>query len=130
MYNSLHVEERTVAVTALRVSAKIQKPKFLHGLTLRHSRGVTLIDTLVGTALMLVIFLGIAAAFQLAVDVVLNNKARGGAIALANERMEYMRSLSYPLLGTSGGIPSGSIAQSEPVVLNGITFTRRTLVRY
>lgn len=92
--------------------------------------GVTLMDTLVGTALMLVIFLGIAAAFQLSVDVVTNNKARGSAIALANERMEYMRSVSYASLGTSGGIPSGSIAQSEAVVLNGITFTRRTLVEY
>ncbi|MSU73861.1 carboxypeptidase regulatory-like domain-containing protein [Candidatus Kaiserbacteria bacterium] len=93
-------------------------------------RGVTLMDTLVGTALMLVIFLGIAAAFQLSVDVVTNNKARGSAIALANERMEYMRSVTYASLGTSGGIPSGSIAQSEAVVLNGITFTRRTLVAY
>lgn len=93
-------------------------------------RGVTLMDTLVGTALMLVIFLGIAAAFQLSVDVVTNNKARGSAIALSNERMEYMRSITYASLGTSGGIPPGSIAQSESVVLNGITFTRRTVIEY
>ena len=94
------------------------------------SRGVTLIDTVVGTALMLVIFLGIAAAFKLAVDVVTNNKARGSAIALANERMEYIRSLTYAAIGTSGGIPPGAIAQSEPVTLNGIPFTRRTIVEY
>lgn len=93
-------------------------------------RGVTLMDTLVGTALMLVIFLGVAAVFQLSVDVVTNNKARGSAIALSNERMEYMRSITYASLGTSGGIPSGSIAQSESVVLNGITFTRRTVIAY
>src|SRR3989344_6967994 len=95
-----------------------------------YSRGVTLMDTLVGTALMLVIFMGIAAVFQLSVDVVTNNKARGSAIALANERMEYMRSFAYASLVTSGGIPSGSIAQSESVVLNGVTFTRRTIVGY
>lgn len=99
--------------------------------SLEHTqRGVTLMDTIVGTALMLVIFLGIASTFKLAVDVVTNNKARGSAIALANERMEYMRSITYASLGTSGGIPSGSIAQSESVVLNGITFTRRTLIEY
>src|SRR3989344_272031 len=95
-----------------------------------NSRGVTLLDTLVGTALMLVIFLGIVAAFQLSVDVVTNNKARGSAIALANERMEYIRSLAYASIGTSGGIPSGSIAQSETVVMNGVTFTRRTVIAY
>ena len=98
--------------------------------TTHYSRGVTLIDTVVGTALMLVIFLGIVGAFQLSVDVVTNNKARGTAIALANERMEYIRSLTYASIGTSGGIPTGSIAQSESVTLNGIPFTRRTLVEY
>ncbi len=93
-------------------------------------RGVTLMDTVVGTALMLVIFLGIWAAFQLSIDVVTNNKARGSAIALANERMEYIRSITYASIGTTGGIPSGSIAQSESTALNGITFTRRTLIEY
>ena len=87
-------------------------------------------DTIVGTALMLVIFLGIAAAFQLSIDVVTNNKARGSAVALAGERMEYIRSLSYASIGTSGGIPAGSIAQSEIVTLNGIPFTRRTTIAY
>lgn len=95
-----------------------------------HTRGITLIDTMVGISLMLVIFLGIFAAFQLSVDVVSNNKARAGAIALADERMEYIRSLAYTAVGTSGGVPSGNLEQSETVALNGITYTRRTLVVY
>ncbi len=94
------------------------------------SRGVTLIDTLVGVALMLVVFLGIFAAFELSVDVVTNNKARAGAIELADQRMEYIRSLTYSVVGTVGGIPSGSIPQSETVVLNGVTYTRRTVIEY
>src|SRR3989338_2352394 len=94
------------------------------------SRGVSLIDTLVGTALMLVIFLGIAGAIQLSLDVVTNNKARAGAIALANERMEYIRSLAYASVGTVGGIPSGLMAQSETVALNSVSYTRRTVVEY
>ena len=92
--------------------------------------GVTLIDTIVGTALMLVIFVGIAAAFNLAVDVVTNNKARAGAIALANERMEYLRSLPYASLGTVGGIPNGTVPQTETLTFNGVTYTRRTLIEY
>ncbi|MDO8553116.1 MAG: carboxypeptidase-like regulatory domain-containing protein [bacterium] len=96
----------------------------------RRARGVTLIDTLVASALMLVVFVGIAGVFKLSVDVITNNKARAGAIALANERMEDIRSLSYALVGTVGGIPSGSIAQSDTVVQNAITYTRRTTVMY
>ncbi len=96
----------------------------------KSSRGVTLLDTVVGTALMLVIFMGIAAAFELSLDVVSTNKARGGAIALADERMEYVRSLPYTSVGTVGGIPSGSIAQSETLTLNNVSYTRRTVVEY
>ena len=93
-------------------------------------RGVTLIDTVVGTSLMLLVFVGIFAAFQLSVDVVTNNRARAGALALMNERMEYVRSLDYASVGTVGGIPSGPIAQSEPVTLSDIPYTRRTTIQY
>src|SRR3989344_5862086 len=107
--------------------------KVFSGYTLvasRYSRGVTLIDTVVGTSIMLVVFLGVFAAFQLSVDVVLNNKARAGATALANERMEYIRSVTYSQVGTVGGIPAGIIPQIETIALNGITYTRRTFIRY
>jgi len=93
-------------------------------------RGVTLIDTIVGSALMLVVFVGIAGVFQLSIDVVTNNKARAGAIALADDRVEYIHSLAYSAIGTAGGIPSGAIPQSETVVSNGVSYTWRTTVEY
>jgi hypothetical protein len=93
-------------------------------------RGVTLLDTVVGVSLMLVIFVGVAATFQLGVDVVSNNKARASAVALLDERMEYIRSLPYTSIGTVGGVPSGTLSQSESLTLNGISFTRRTLIVY
>lgn len=105
-------------------------PESAYPLRRNQERGVTLIDTLVGSALMLVVFLGIAAAFQLSVEVVTNNKARAGAIALGNERMEYLKSLTYPQIGVIGGIPAGNVPQIETVDFNGITYTRRTLVLY
>lgn len=95
-----------------------------------YSRGVSLIDSIVGIALMTLVFVGIVGVFRLSVDVVTNNKARSGAIALANQRMEYIRSLTYAALGTSGGIPSGALAQTETLALNGVTYTRRTLIEY
>jgi hypothetical protein len=103
---------------------------FRRGSRMCGSRGVTLIDTIVGIALMLVVFLGIYGAFELSVDVVMNNKARAGAIALADQRMEYIRSLTYSAVGTALGIPSGLIPQSETVALNGVTYTRRTVIAY
>ena len=93
-------------------------------------RGATLLDAVVGTALMLIVFIGIVGAFRLTVMVVSNNKARAGAVALANERLEYIRSLSYSAIGTVGGIPAGTIPQTEPVSLNAVDYTRRTFVSY
>ena len=93
-------------------------------------RGASLIDVVVGSALMLVVFMGISAVFQLAVEMVSNNKARAGAVSLSGERMEYIRSLSYNSVGTAGGIPAGAIAQSEAVSLNGLSYTRRTFIAY
>ncbi len=93
-------------------------------------RGLTLLDTVVGIGLMVVVFVGIASAFELSIQVVTNNKARAGAIALADQRMEYIRSLPYSSVGTVGGIPTGAIPQSEAVSLNGISYTRRTYIEY
>src|SRR3989344_5337820 len=94
------------------------------------SRGVTLPDTVIGSALMLIVFVGIAGVFQLSVEVITNNRIRAGAIALANERMEYLRSLSYPQIGVIGGIPAGNVPQEETVLYNNVSYPRRTMVFY
>lgn len=92
--------------------------------------GASLIDSIVGVALMSLIFVGIAGVFKMAIELVSNNKARIGALSLAQEQMEYIRSLSYDAVGTQGGIPPGAIDPLEQKNLNGVSYTRRTLVRY
>ncbi len=94
------------------------------------ARGMTLIEAVVGAAIMLVVFLGIFAAFQVSIDLVFSTKAATSATALVNERMEYIRGLTYDAIGTVGGIPSGTIPQTEQVMLNGIPYVLSTLVQY
>jgi hypothetical protein len=93
-------------------------------------KGASLIDTMVGVALMLLIFVGIAGAFQLSIELVSNNNARIGATALAQEQMEYIQSLTYNDMGVTGGIPPGNVSQTEAISLNSVSYTRRTLIRY
>lgn len=93
-------------------------------------RGMTFIDVVVGTAIMLTVFLSIFAAYQLAVELVMNSKARVGGLSLVSERMEYLKSLPYESLGTVGGIPSGTIAQVSTTTKNNISYTMRTLIKY
>lgn len=93
-------------------------------------RGMTLIEAVVGTAIMLVVFLGIFAAFQISIDLIFSTRAATSATALVNERMEYVRGLTYDAIGTQGGIPAGPIPQVEQITANGVNYTVATLVQY
>lgn len=94
------------------------------------TRGMGLLDSVVGVALMLLVFTGISGVFKISIEMVTNNKARTGALALAQEQMEYLASLEYAALGTVGGIPQGVVPGVEQITLNGVSYTRRTLVAY
>lgn len=90
--------------------------------------GFTFIDIIVGTALLLIVSLGIFGAYQLGVKVVSQSKARITAIALANQKMEMVRNLSYQDVGTIGGIPAGQINETETIVRNNIEYAVKITV--
>lgn len=104
----------------------------MHTLFVRtHSqKGASLLDAVFGTALFLVVFLGIFGAFKLSLALVTSNKLKTGALALANERIEYIRALPYNDVGTIGGIPQGELEIEETIELNSTNYTRRTFVQY
>jgi len=93
-------------------------------------RGFSLVELLVVAALMLVVFGGIFASFKYSLDLITQSRAKLSALTLANERLEYIHSLSYDAVGTVSGIPSGTIPQVSTTSLNTITFTETVLIEY
>lgn len=93
-------------------------------------RGMTLIDVLVGSALVLIVFLGLFGILKLSLNVTSLAKLKATATALTTSRMEYVRSLPYESVGTVGGIPAGILPQNETVIDGGISFSVRTYVEY
>jgi hypothetical protein len=93
-------------------------------------RGMSLIDTLVGSALTLVIFLALFGLVRASILIVTSAKAKAGATAVATAQMEYIRSIPYVSLGTIGGIPAGSIPQNATTTLNAISYGVRTFIVY
>jgi len=92
--------------------------------------GLSLIESLIGVTLLLIVFISIFVLVQLGIKLTSQSKARIGATALANQRLELVRNLPYNGVGTIGGIPAGSIPETETIVRNGIPYTVKTTVVY
>jgi len=95
-----------------------------------YNHGLSLIDVIVGVAIMTILFVGVFGLFNTSLTVLYDSRARAGATALLEERMEYIRSLPYRDIGTEGGIPSGKLTEAETIDFEGITYDRRTFVQY
>ena len=96
----------------------------------RPLRGVSLIDVIVGTFLVLVVFMTLFGLLRASILVSAVAKARASATSLATSQLEYVRSLSYDSVGTIGGIPPGIVPQYATTTLDNFTFVTRTFIGY
>lgn len=96
----------------------------------RRNAGFTFIETLVALGVLGIFFAAMALIIQQVLENVGSSRVRSTAIALAQERMELVRNLPYNSVGTVGGIPQGSLPQSETVTVNGLPFTVKSSVVY
>ncbi len=93
-------------------------------------RGFSLIELLIVAAVSSLFFGGLFVAIQSSLKLVIDSRARTSALSVANDQIEYIRSLAYDAVGTVSGIPNGAIPQVSTTTLNGIVFTKRTLIEY
>ncbi len=96
----------------------------------RELQGFSLIDVIVGIALMLIIFLALFGVLRASLMLSTLSKAAAAATELANTQMEYLRGLSYDALGTIGGIPAGPVPQTATSTVDGISYAIRTYIVY
>jgi len=92
--------------------------------------GFTLVELIIVSALSVIIFGALFGSLKYSLDLVSASRAKLSALAVANDRMEYFRSLPYNDIGTILGIPPGTIPQNSTTSLNGIEFTEKVLVEY
>jgi hypothetical protein len=91
---------------------------------------MSLIDVLVGIALVLIVFAGIFGLLRAELQTQGLAKLEAAATTIASSQMEYIRSLEYSAVGTDGGIPAGTIPQTATTTDGGLTYTVRTYVEY
>lgn len=94
------------------------------------SRGMSIVDVIVGIALILIVFLALLGLLRASLLISSSSKAKAGGTAVVTTQMEYVRSLSYDTVGTVGGIPAGPIEQYATTTMNGVPYGVRTLIQY
>lgn len=92
--------------------------------------GFTLLEVVIAGFVLGTIVVGIFSMITLTLKASHDGQLRIIATGLANEKMEQVRNLPYASVGTVGGIPAGSIPQTQQVTRNGQTFTVSTDIRY
>lgn len=92
-------------------------------------RGFTLIETLVGSVIFLVVALSAYKAFGLLMDAVSASQTKLEATALANEKFEIIRNLTYYNVGIIAGLPVGKIQRTETVLKDKYSFNIETTIR-
>lgn len=91
---------------------------------------MSFIDVIVGSALILIVFLALFGLLRASVLVSALTKSKAIATAVAESQMEYVRGLTYASVGTVGGIPAGPVPQYATTTSNNITFVTRTFIDY
>jgi len=78
----------------------------------------------------LIFVLAVVGIFRVSAQLIFLNKARAGALTLANEQLEFARNLTYTKVGVAGSFINGSLPATETIPFNGINYTRITFVEY
>lgn len=89
----------------------------------RTTPGMTLIEVMVALAIFAIAMTGLYSLIVMGIRVSTDSRARLDATALANERIEMVRNLSYNDIGTIGGVPSGALQRTEIKTVNRIQHT-------
>lgn len=97
---------------------------------IKNPKGFTLIESLVFLFLFAVISATFLQTYATGTYLIIDSKNRLGATALANQKMEIIRSIAYTSIGTTTGIPAGNLSENEVISVNTTSYTVHTFVQY
>lgn len=105
---------------------------------IRNLQGFTLIESLVFLFIFSVVSIVFLQMYVVGTRLIIESKNRLGATALANQKMEIIRSIDYTTIGTKHwngnawvyGIPAGDILENETISVNTVRYSVDTDIRY
>lgn len=95
---------------------------------LKNQSGFTLVEVLISIFILSIIITSASVAFVYAIRVTQDNKYNMTSINLANQTVEYIRSLQFVDVGTIGGDPIGILEQNRIENVDGVNYKINTLI--
>lgn len=92
-------------------------------------KGFTLIESLVGVAVFLMIAVSVYQAYAITTNAVRASRLKVVATALANEQFEIIRNLPHTDVGVVSGSPAGKIPANQTLTRDGVSFIVITTIR-
>ena len=92
-------------------------------------QGFTLIESLVGVAVFMIIAVSVYQAYAAVMNASCVSRLKITATALANEQFEIARNLPYDEVGVVGSIPNGKIPRTQNLVRDNTEFMVETTIR-
>lgn len=101
----------------------------------RHPRssplsGFTLVEAILFLFLFSVITMAFYQTWAAATKHIVNVKNRLGAVAVANQQIEIIRSIIFDDIGTTTGIPVGTLQEYQTLAVNNAVYTVHTFVQF
>ncbi len=93
-------------------------------------RAFTIIESLVLLFIFSLVSIVFLETYIVGTHTIIESKNRLGATALANQKMEIIRSLDYGNIGTQTGIPHGDLQENETISVNTRSYHVHTFVQY
>ena len=95
----------------------------------KKTRGFTLVEVLVGTAIFLIVAAAAYGGFVSLLQIANASQAHILAVELADEQFEIIRNMPYVNVGLTNGIPQGVLPQTQTLTRGGFTFTVTLVIR-
>lgn len=95
----------------------------------KYATGFTLVETLIGAALFLIIAVSIYQGYLSVLNAVRLSTSKIVAANLANEQFEIIRNLPYSDVGIVGGLPAGKIPYQQTLARDSFTFLVTATIR-
>ncbi|MEK7463787.1 MAG: prepilin-type N-terminal cleavage/methylation domain-containing protein [Patescibacteria group bacterium] len=93
------------------------------------NRAFTLVETLVGVAVFLIIATATYQAYVSLFALINQNQYKILGLNLANEQFEIIRNLTYSDVGVQGGLPNGKIPHEQTLTRGGVVFSVTITIR-